>query len=413
MNNTNIQFTGYLYNISSCFIECTKKQGDETLKRRKEIIRSAAAASLAAVLVLCAVFCTASRIMGSGICSGFDLLAAQSTLSGGRYYETGAFSKTRSDTHESSIPAPEISDINEEQEAVLHEEKMPQKKAEFESRIPDENSRKAYDREHAGEEKYPVNEFTITQGDIAYSGVQVKNSSSFDLDIEKELRGRLGFTIDKGNEPQVLIYHTHTHESFLEYDTGYYYESFYPRSDDPEKNVCAVGKEIADRLNEAGIVAIHDTTVHDDTYSGAYDRSYDTISSYLKKYPSIKVVLDIHRDGLGTDTSRSKPVFDANGKKAAQIMILAGYNYEDADYFKDWEYNLRFALQLQKKVLETYPDMLRPVYFGNFMYNMNVNTGSLLIEIGADSNTVEEVRYTGWLLGGMLGEMLADIAEKS
>ncbi len=378
----------------------------------REILKAAGAATVALILVVCAVACTVSRICGSGLCSGLELLAANSTMtSGSRYLEPGYLTKSPAKVHENSIPAEESSAPEEDKEKKAEETTSAKHAAEFISLAPDEKAREKYDREHEGEQQYPVEEFTITQGDIACEGVQVKNSSSFEPDLKKELEARLGFTIQKTDKPQVLIYHTHTHESFLEFDTGYYYESFYPRSDDPTKNVCAVGKEIADRLNEAGIVTIHDTTIHDNTYSGAYDRSFNTISSYLEKYPSIKVVLDIHRDGLGTDTSRSKPVFSVDGRKAAQIMILAGYNYEGADYFEDWEYNLRFALQLQKKILSRYPDMLRPLYLGDFMYNMNVNTGSLLIEIGADSNTVEEVRYSGWLLGEMLGEMLTELPD--
>ena len=184
-------------------------------------------------------------------------------------------------------------------------------------------------------------------------------------------------------------------------------ESFYPRTTDTIQNICAVGEEIAKQLNAAGIKTIHDTTLHDyPSYNGAYDRSYATVTEYIKKYPTIKVTLDIHRDGIGTDTQKTKPVFTVNGKKAAQIMILSGYNYDGDEDFKDWEYNLRFALQIQKKANEMYPDMARPLNFSDFMYNMNINTGSLLIEMGAESNTLEEVKYSGCLLGKVLSQVL-------
>ena len=168
-----------------------------------------------------------------------------------------------------------------------------------------------------------------------------------------------------------------------------------------------MGKEIARQLNAAGIRTIHDTTLHDyPSYRGAYDRSLATIEEYLKKYPSIKVVLDIHRDGIGTDTEKYKPVFTAEGRQGAQMMILAGYNYDGCEEFEDWEYNLRFALRIQEKAAAMYPGMARPVNFSDFMYNMNVNTGSLLIEIGGESNTLEEARYTGYLLGKVLCQVL-------
>ena len=380
------------------------------MKNLQDRLRTAGVVFVAAVLVCGAVICTLSRAYSCGLYGGLDMIAAKTALPSGSISITGSSARTDgSEDHRELIGKNESYDNESKPESSTPEPPdIKLKEYDFIASSPTEKEIDEYDRVHAGEKKLPVEEFMITQGDIAAEGVQVKNSSSRDIDIKKELAGSLGFSLEDTDETQVLIYHTHTHESFLEYDTGYYYESFYPRSDDNTKNVCAVGKEIADRLNAAGITTIHDTTVHDNTYCGAYDRSLETIRSYLEKYPTIKVVLDIHRDGLGTDSKRLKPVCTVNGRKAAQIMILAGYNYEGTEEFRDWEYNLRFGLQLQKRVLGEYPDLLRPLYFGNFMYNMNVNTGSLLIEIGADSNTVDEVRYSGYLLGGILSDMLRD-----
>ena len=301
----------------------------------------------------------------------------------------------------SEVSAAESSITEVKKEVSLSEEIA------FEASEATEEEIKEYEKQHEGEEQYPVNEFTITEGNQSYQNVQVKNTSSTDIDIKKELESKLGFAIEDTDEPQVLIYHTHTSESFLLYDTGYFYESFYPRTTDTSQNICAVGEEIAKQLNAAGIKTIHDTTLHDyPSYNGAYDRSYETISEYIEKYPSIKVTLDIHRDGIGTDTQKTKPVFTVNGKKAAQIMILSGYNEDDWEGFRDWEYNLRFALQIQKTAADMYPNMVRPLNFSDFMYNMNVNTGSLLIEMGAESNTIEEARYSGYLLGKVLTEVL-------
>lgn len=385
------------------------------MRINKSLIRKAGLIATASLLICSAAFCTAVRICRVGIPVSINSFAARTTLpTGNNNYRisqtaSSATAKNKEKTESSNSEKSEISE--EENSSVLNEavketDSQPAP-TEFETSTVTEEDIKIYDKEHEGEEQFPVLEFTSTDGNISYNGVQVKNTASKDIDIKKELESELGFTIEKSDEPQVLIYHTHTSESFLDYDTGYYYESFYPRSQDKSKNVCAIGDEIAKQLNAAGIVTIHDTTVHDNpSYNGAYDRSMETIYKNLKKYPSIKVVLDIHRDGIGTDTQRSKPVFTVNGKKAAQIMILAGYNYDNDEEYTDWEYNLRFALQIQKTAAKMYPDMVRPLSFGDFMYNMNVNTGSLLIEVGADSNTVEEVRYTGYLLGNVLKEVL-------
>lgn len=366
--------------------------------------------TLGSVMLVCfAGVCTAQRIIETGIFNTFECAAAQTALPSGGYKYSPA-----------AAPAPEQSEKTSDESGKTarlffntpYEETQPAAQidytGDFESSTPDAEEISRYDSEHAGESQYPVLEFTSVQGNTAFAGVQVKNSSSAEINIEEELNSRLGFKIEKKGEPEVLIYHTHTSESFLTYDTGYYYESFYPRSLDPSKNVCAVGEEIAAQLNKAGIKTIHDTTVHDNpSYTGAYYRSADTVQEYLEKYPSIKIVIDIHRDGIGTETERSKPVCMVNGKKAAQFMILAGYNSENDPAFEDWEYNLRFALQMQKKATEMYPDLARPLNFGDFVYNMDINTGSLLIEVGADSNTIEEVRYTGYLLGNIIAKMFS------
>ncbi len=394
-------------------------------KNTKAHFRKIFSGSLAIVLAASGVFCAAIRIAGSGISPSFDILAAETAMPTGAAVYTDASSlplpEASSENTDNSSDEAESSQLSSDAENTA--EKLPsdnsditpessQKKTssnEFEASQPTKEELEKYKQDHNNEEQFPVYEFNTTLGNESYKNIQIKNTSSTDIDIEAELKGKLGFRLEDTSEPQVLIYHTHTSESFLKYDTGYFYESYYPRSSDRSENVCAVGEEIAKQLNNAGIVTIHDMTVHDDpSYSGAYYRSLDTINNYLEKYPTIKVVLDIHRDGIGNDESKSKPVFTANGRQAAQVMILAGYNYDNDEEFQDWEYNLRFALRIQDAASKKYPEMMRPLYFSDFMYNMNVNTGSLLIEIGSESNSVEEVRYSGYLLGQILSDVLLE-----
>lgn len=269
-----------------------------------------------------------------------------------------------------------------------------------------------YEKEHEGENKYTVYDTNITGAGDKYNNFYVKQNASEKIDIGEELKGELGFTPEKTDKPQVLIVHTHTCESYIKYDTGYYYESYYPRTSNSNENVCAVGEAITKSLNSQGIKTIHDTTQHDNPgYNGAYYRSMDTIQKYLEKYPSIKVVLDIHRDAFSanSDGSMKKPVFTTpDGQKAAQIMIMAGCDaYDELDY-PEWRYNLRFALQLQQKAETLYPGMTRPLNYGDFVYNMNANTGSLLIEVGTDGNSLNEAKLTGSLLGNAIAETLKD-----
>jgi len=243
---------------------------------------------------------------------------------------------------------------------------------------------------------------------VSCSNFYIKDSVGAGTDFRSLLELPLGFEFEKNQKVQVLIFHTHTTESYLEYDEGYYHQSFYPRSEDSSKNMVSVGEEIAKSLRAQGIGVVHATEVHDSPeYTGAYDRSWETISKYMEEYPDIKVVLDIHRDSIaGEEGSKVKPTFEVNGKKAAQIMIMAGCDMYGEMGFPDWEYNLRFALKLQECAENMYPGMTRPLYFGNFAYNMPISRGSLLIEVGTDVNTVYEAQYTGKLLGNVLARVL-------
>lgn len=259
------------------------------------------------------------------------------------------------------------------------------------------------------ENMHPVTEVRYSAGGIEYDNFYVKNSTNTNISISQEIKAKLGFKMEDTTEPQVLIVHTHTSESYMEEDLGYYYDSFYPRSDDQSKNVCAVGDAVTNSLKNAGINTIHITTVHDTTYTGSYKRSAESIKKCLEEYPSIKVILDIHRDSIEADDGEKiKPTFIYNGRKAAQIMIMAGYDGDGSLNFPNWRYNLRFALRLQQCAEDMYPGMTRPLYFGNFAYNMYINTGSLLIEVGTDANTVEEAVYTGELLGNVIAKTLAN-----
>lgn len=262
---------------------------------------------------------------------------------------------------------------------------------------------------YADKKHYPVLENQYSNGDLGYNGFFVKNTTDYTLNIEETLQRPLGFDYEDNGKVQVLIVHTHTSESYLTYDAGYYHEGFYPRSDDPERNMTRVGKAIEEGLKAHGIGVVHATEVHDSPkYDGAYYRSWDTIEKYIEKYPDIKVVLDIHRDSIsyGDEGGKVKPTFTYNGKKAAQIMIMAGYDGDGYYDFPFWKDNLTFALKLQDTAESLYPGMTRPLYFGDFVYNMNINNGSLLIEVGTDANTLEEAVYTGELLANVLAKVL-------
>lgn len=265
---------------------------------------------------------------------------------------------------------------------------------------------------HSPNEKtYKIIESQFSSSGSKYGNFHVKNISGVEINIEKELSFPPDVHIKNNNDVQVLIYHTHTSESYLRKDQGFFYESYYPRSTDSNINVTRVGDAITKKLTEHGIVTIHDTTYHDvPTYQGSYSRSYKTIKSNLEKYPSIQVTIDIHRDSLGNrEHGKVKPTFKINGTKAAQIMVITGCDKDGSIGFPDWQHNLRFALKVQQKCESMFPGLTRPMFLGNVKYNLNLCHGSILIEVGSDVNTLDESIYSGTLLGEALANLLKEL----
>ncbi len=227
--------------------------------------------------------------------------------------------------------------------------------------------------------------------------------------IENSTLGRV-FDIETGSdEPQVIIYHTHTTECFELVDKDWYDSSFGAKTTEADKNITAVGDKICEQLEAAGISVIHDTLVHDyPSYDAAYDSSRETVSELLEQYPSVKIALDIHRDGIETaEGVRLAPVADIGGKEAAQIMIISGC--DDGTFgMPNYMNNFRFACELQSKTETLFPGLTRPILFDYRFYNQDLTDGSLLIEVGSHGNTLDQAEYSGELIGKALAELLAE-----
>lgn len=266
---------------------------------------------------------------------------------------------------------------------------------------------------HSGEVVQTIfNNYSGNQYVTLSSGALVKNVTSVSNNVlANESKNLPDFTIDlNSNEPQVLIMHTHTTESFEPFERTYYDNSFSYRTTDNSKNVVMIGDAITNELQNLGINTIHSTTVHDyPSYTGSYERSAITVQNILNEYPSIKVVLDIHRDALSRDGNLLQPVVEIDGKKSAQIMIISGCDDGTMD-MPNYIKNFRFASLLQNQIYSDYGDFARPILFDYRKYNQNLTTGSLLIEVGTHGSTLEQVRYAGQLLGKSIGKALVSIS---
>lgn len=243
---------------------------------------------------------------------------------------------------------------------------------------------------------------------LSYDGVYVKNNTDLKINLKDFVTAKISFTIKKNNNPQVLILHTHATECFMEEESDYYTEDFKSRTTNTEKNMVSLGKIIADKLQKSGIKTIHSTTLHDNpSYTASYSRAADTICYYLKKYPSIKVVLDLHRDAVsGADGGKVKLVTKINNKKAAQVMLVMGSQSGSVTNFPKWKQNFSLAVKLQQIIEKDYPTLARPIMLASKNYNESLTTGSMLIEFGTDANTLAEAQYSASLVGNAVVKLL-------
>lgn len=218
----------------------------------------------------------------------------------------------------------------------------------------------------------------------------------------------LGIVLDAPeDEPQVLIMHTHTTESYEPYTRDHYDENYLCRTTDSSKNMVAVGGAMTSVLESRGIRTLHDTTIHDHpSYNGSYDRSRETVTALLEQYPSIKVVLDVHRDAIErADGERIAPSAEINGKSAAQVMIICGCD-DGTMGMPDCMKNLGTASLFQQHMESKYKGLTRPVLYDYRKYNQDLTTGSLLIEVGGHANSLEQAIYAGELSADAIADAL-------
>ena len=236
---------------------------------------------------------------------------------------------------------------------------------------------------------------------------QVQNKTSLPNEqLMEESKHLPNFDVAADGTPRVLIMHTHTTETFEPYVRDNFDSSFNYRTTDPSKNMIAVGNAIAAQLEAAGIGVIHSDVIHDyPSYNGSYERSAETVRAILEQYPTIQVVLDIHRDAIGDDTAIAQPIVEIDGKEAAQIMIISGCD-DGTMNMPHYMEKFHFACALQGTMESLYHGLTRPILFDYRHYNQDLTTGSLLIEVGSHGNTLDQAVYSGQLIGVSLAKTL-------
>lgn len=218
--------------------------------------------------------------------------------------------------------------------------------------------------------------------------VYIKNYTNYAVSAAALLQKTLDWDLTEGG-PAVLILHTHTTESY-ENTEGYKQSSNY-RTHDENYNMVSVGAHLAQLLEAAGIGVIHDKTIHDyPSFNGAYEHSRASAKEYLKQYPSIRLVLDLHRDAftdgngkyLGTNVT-------VDGQKVARMMMVLGSNGGGLTH-PNWQENTALAVKLYAQLEKLCPGICRNLSLTNQRYNQDLSLGALLFEMGAAGNTRQE-----------------------
>lgn len=231
------------------------------------------------------------------------------------------------------------------------------------------------------QESKPAGKLQFTEADMDF--ISIRYSCSHRPELMPLLTQRLDWNLADG-APAVLIVHSHGSEA---YSGGNYTASGDYRTLDTAHNMVSIGDEVARILETGGIRVIHDRSIHDyPNYNTAYSGSRKSVQEYLHQYPSIRLVLDLHRDAADTTAGQLVTSATAGGQKSAQLLMVMGTDGENLQ----WQENLSLALKLTALLEQTNPGITRPISLRSSRYNQDLSPGSLLVEVGAAGNTHQE-----------------------
>jgi stage II sporulation protein P len=219
--------------------------------------------------------------------------------------------------------------------------------------------------------------------------IRVSNLCDYPVDLEALLLSRLEWELPLG-KPAVLIIHSHATESYTQTAQFPYESSAAYRTLDTHCNMVRVGEALKKALEEKGIQVLHDRTLHDyPSYTAAYINSRETVQAYLREYPSLCLVIDLHRDAADTTGGQLKTEAVVDGTEAAQLMLVVGTDAGGRSH-ASWEQNLSLAVKLHAQLEKLYPGICRPISFRKERFNQDLSPGAVLIEVGAAGDTLEK-----------------------
>ena len=233
---------------------------------------------------------------------------------------------------------------------------------------------------------------------VQYGNVKIKNQTTYNL-TEDILNPNI--KIDNKN---ILIFHTHSCESYTPSEKYQYSQTGNYRTTDKNYSVIRVGNELENYLKQYNINVIHDTTYHDyPSYTGSYTRSLQTVENILKTNQS-DIIIDLHRDAVGSRPDYA-PTVKIGEDYAAQIMFVIGTN-EGGLWHPNWQQNLKFAVKVQQKAEEMYPGLFKPIMLTKSRYNQHTGKYANIMEIGSTGNTLDQCLNSMKYLSAVLNEIL-------
>lgn len=233
----------------------------------------------------------------------------------------------------------------------------------------------------------------------SYDGVDIKNGTDYNLTDEMLNPSGLEY-----NKSDVIIFHTHTCESYTPTEAYSYEESGTFRTTDLNYSVSRVGDSLAEQLTSYNLNVIHDKTYHDyPAYTGSYGRSMETVQGILNENPNTDIIIDLHRDAIA-DTTYA-PSVQIGDEIASQLMFVIGTDGGGLEH-PNWQQNLKFAISVQKKANELYPGLFRSILLRNSRYNQQLGKAACIIEVGATGNTLEQSMTSMKYLAKVIDEVL-------
>ena len=235
-----------------------------------------------------------------------------------------------------------------------------------------------------------------------YNGVEIKNGTNYNLTEDILNCDNLDF-----NKKDIMIFHTHTCESYTPTEQYSYEETGTFRSTDLNYSVVKVGDVLTEQLQSYGFNVVHDKTYHDyPAYSGSYGRSEATVKNLLNSHAGTDIIIDLHRDAIG-DTSYA-PSVKIGDEVVSQLMFVIGTDGGGLEH-PNWKENLKFAIKVQEKANALYPGLFRPILLRNSRYNQQLGKAACIIEVGATGNTLEQSMGSMKYLSKILDEVLKSL----